>query len=168
MSNNVTRSKEKRSPGDEYQTGGPTDSAALGMLPGLVGYRVRLAQMAIFSSFDEALAHLDLSPGLFGLLVIVEANPGLKQNQLAVAARLDRSTLVPALDRLESRGLLERQAAPCDKRSNAVFLTPKGTRHLARAKIAVEVHEQDIGSALNPSERAQLLTLLDALAPRHR
>jgi hypothetical protein len=72
----------------------------LGMLPDLVGYHVRLAQMAIFADFEKTLGELELSPGLFGLLVIIEANAGLKQTQLADAARLDRSTLVPALDKL--------------------------------------------------------------------
>ncbi len=138
------------------------------MLPDLLGYHVRLAQIAIFADFDQALAELNLSPGLFALLVIVEANEGLRQTQLAKAAHLDRSTLVPALDKLEDRGLVERRDAPTDRRSNGLWLTPAGATVLARAKTAVRAHEAAIAAALTPTERNTLLALLDRLAPQRR
>ena len=50
------------------------------MLLGLVGYQLRLAQRAIFADCADAVAGLALSPGPVGILVIVEANPGLKQS----------------------------------------------------------------------------------------
>ena len=65
------------------------------MLPELLGYHLRLAQRAIFDDFAQSMAELEVSPGLFGMLVIIEANPGLKQTELADAAQLDRSSLVP-------------------------------------------------------------------------
>lgn len=141
---------------------------ALGMLPELVGYHIRLAQMAIFADFDAALGELALSPGLFGLLVIVEANPGLKQTQLADAARLDRSTLVPALDKLEDRGLVERRAAPGDRRSNGLFLTEAGTELLATAKRAVRRHESRLARAFDGGERDKLIASLSRIFPERR
>lgn len=134
---------------------------ALGMLPGLVGYRVRLAQMAIFADFERMLADLALTPGVFGLLVIVEANPGLRQQQLADAAQIDRSTLVPALDRLEARALVERRVDPTDRRSNGLFLTADGRALLRRAKRTVEAHETRLASGLSADERDTLVQLLD-------
>ncbi|MEO8039822.1 MAG: MarR family transcriptional regulator [Betaproteobacteria bacterium] len=138
------------------------------MLPGLVGYHVRLAQMAIFADFEHTLGELELSPGLFGLLVIVEANPALKQTQLAAAARLDRSTLVPALDKLEHRGLVERRAAPADRRSNGLFLTPAGATLLVAAKRAVRRHESRLVRGLGVGERAKLIALLSQIFPEYR
>lgn len=137
------------------------DGPALGVLPGLVGYRVRLAQMAIFADFERMLADLALTPGVFGLLVIVEANPGLRQQQLADAAQIDRSTLVPALDRLEARALVERRADPTDRRSNGLFLTANGRALLKRAKRVVEAHEAKLASGLTRGERDTLVRLLD-------
>lgn len=141
----------------------PVDAAgaALGVLPDLVGYRVRLAQMAIFADFETALADLALTPGVFGLLVIVEANPGLRQQALADAAQIDRSTLVPALDRLEARGLVERRPDPDDRRSNGLFLTAAGATTLAQAKRAVRAHETRLASGLSGTERDTLVRLLD-------
>lgn len=138
------------------------------MLPELVGYHIRLAQMAIFADFDAALAELALSPGLFGLLVIVEANPGLKQTQLADAARLDRSTLVPALDKLEDRGLVERRAAPGDRRSNGLFLTEAGTELLTTAKRAVRRHETRLAREFGSGERDKLIASLSRIFPERR
>ena len=144
------------------------ERVTLGMLPELVGYHVRLAQMAVFADFEEALRAQDLSPGLFALLVIAEANPGLKQTQLADAAKLDRSTLVPALDRLEARGLLERRASSHDRRSNGLFLTDAGKALLTAAKRAVRRHEARLARALAPGEREQLIALLAKILPDRR
>lgn len=138
------------------------------MLPDLIGYHVRLAQIAIFADFDDALSRWRLSPGLFALLVIIEANPGLRQTQLARAARLDRSTLVPALDKLEARGLVQRRATPEDRRSNALWLTDEAHGLLSAAKSAVDAHERHIARDLTREERSQLLDLLDRLAPQRR
>jgi DNA-binding MarR family transcriptional regulator len=171
MSNNVTTT-EKGRPRSRAVARSPVPppdgEIDLGMLPELIGYHVRLAQMAVFADFERSLGTLDLSPGLFGLLVIIEANPGLRQIQLAAAARLDRSTLVPALDKFEARGLVERRAAPEDRRSNGLFLTRPGAGLLERAKTIVRDHEQRIARALSAEERALLVRCLDRLAPEVR
>lgn len=167
MSNKVTKSKLRPEP----ETPAPAaDSTAvdLGMLPELLGYHVRLAQIAIFADFNRCLEHLELSPGLFALLVIIEANPGLKQTRLAEAAHLDRSTLVPALNKLEARGLVERRTAPGDRRSNGLFLTQAGGSLVRRASVAVKRHESGIASSLDEGERALLLEMLDRLVPQER
>ncbi|MCW5626937.1 MAG: MarR family transcriptional regulator, partial [Burkholderiales bacterium] len=138
------------------------------ILPELAGYHVHLAQMAIFADFQRSLADLALSPGLFGLLVLIEANPGLKQTALAAAAHIDRSTLVPALDKLEARQLVERRAAPHDRRSNGLFLTATGTALLTRAKRAVRRHEARLAAGLAEGERAMLIHLLGKILPDAR
>lgn len=171
MSNNVTTTAKVRSrvrPATRSTVAPAGRAVDLGMLPDLIGYHVRLAQMAVFADFERSLGALDLSPGLFGLLVIIEANPGLRQIQLADAARLDRSTLVPALDKLEDRALVERRAAPDDRRSNGLFLTRPGTTLLQRAKRIVRDHEQRIAGNLSVDERETLVRCLDRLAPEVR
>jgi hypothetical protein len=71
------------------------DAIDFGLLPGLLGYQVRQAQIAIFRDFTSSLAEDGMTPTLFGSLVLIEANPGLKQADLARALQLDRSTVVP-------------------------------------------------------------------------
>ena len=97
----------------------PPDGISLGVLPELVGFQLRMAQIAMFKDFSESIGDLEMTPGLFGVLVIIEANPDLKQSDLARATHNDRSTVVSVIDNLERRSLVERRAAPNDRRSNA-------------------------------------------------
>jgi DNA-binding MarR family transcriptional regulator len=140
----------------------------LGVLPSLLGYQLRLAQRAIFSDFADSLGELDVSPGLFGMLVVIEANPGLKQSQLARAAHLDRSSLVPALDKLEARGLVTRRASEHDRRVNGLWLTEQGSGLLKKLKQRVARHEQRLARGLSRSEREQLVALLARIFPEKR
>lgn len=134
----------------------------LGMLPGLLGYELRLAQRAVFAAFGEVVSR-DISPGLFGILVIVEANPGLKQTELSRAIGLDRSSIVPVINKLEARKLVARVESQADRRSYALFLTRRGAALLARARKRVIQHEMRVAQTLSARERAQLMRLLKKL-----
>jgi DNA-binding MarR family transcriptional regulator len=130
-----------------------------GALPGLLGYQLRLAQLAVFRDFDAAAGGLGVSPGRFGMLVLIEANPGVTQSRLARAVGLDRSTMVAVLDQLEERGLLERRQGE-DRRTNGLWLTKEGRALLGRMKRRVLAHEKRIAERLSPEERRTLLELL--------
>lgn len=132
-----------------------------GALPGLLGYRLRLAQQAVFRDF-AASVH-GLSPGRVGLLVYIDANPGVTQSRLAEAVDRDRSTMVGVLDALEARGLLERRRGT-DRRTNGLRLTRAGRTLLARALRAIERHERRIAARLSAAERRRLLALLAKIA----
>ena len=139
----------------------PKQILAPGALPGLLGYRLRLAQQAVFRDF-AASVH-GLSPGRVGLLILIDANPGVTQSRLAEAARRDRSTMVGVLDQLETRGLIERRRG-ADRRTNGLWLTRAGRALLGRALRAIAVHERRIAARLSAVERRQLLALLGKIA----
>ena len=133
-----------------------------GLLPGLLGYALRRAQAAAFDDFARAVP--ELTPGQFGVLVLVEQNAGLNQSELGEALGVDRSTVVATLDRLEGRGLLARAPAPADRRAHALELTAKGRTLLADAACRVRAHEENLARSLSAEERAQLMVLLARLA----
>ncbi|MCL4799207.1 MAG: MarR family transcriptional regulator [Burkholderiales bacterium] len=133
-----------------------------GLLPTLLGYQLRLAQLAVFRDFAAASREFGVSPGRFGMLVLVEANPGVTQTRLAEAVGLDRSTLVAVLDQLEERGLLERRQGE-DRRTNGLWLTRRGKTMLGRMKDRVLAHEVHIAARLSDAERRTLLALLRRL-----
>ena len=139
---------------------------ALGVLPGLIGYQLRLAQRAIFADFADTVGESGISPGLFGILVVIGENPGLTQQALANAAHLDRSTVVTVIDKLEARGLVKRHAA--DRRSNGLFLADEGTALLRKLKRKVATHERRVVRELSPRERVQLVSLLQRILPERR
>ena len=132
-----------------------------GPLPELIGYRLRLAQQSVFRDFAASVP--GLSPGRIGMLLLIEANPGVTQSRLAHAVDRDRSTMVGALDQLEEKGLIERRKGE-DRRTNALWLTRSGRSLLARAKRAIAIHERRIASRLSLAERDKLLELLARIA----
>jgi DNA-binding MarR family transcriptional regulator len=149
----------KRSASDHRQN---PSRLAQGELSGLIGYRLRRAQQELFRDFAASIP--DLSPGRAGLLLLIEANPGVTQSRLAQAMALDRSTMVGVLDALEARGWLERRKGS-DRRTNGLWLTRAGRTLLARVKRRIAAHEARITARLSSSERARLLVLLAKLCP---
>ena len=139
----------------------PKQKLGAGALHGLLGYRLRLAQQAVFRDF-AASVH-GLSPGRVGLLVFIDANPGVAQSRLAEAVERDRSTMVGVLDQLEARGLIERRRG-ADRRTNGLWLTRTGRALLARALRAIARHERRIAARLSVAERRQLIALLGKIS----
>lgn len=137
------------------------------LLPELIGYGLRRAQLAVFQHFarsmSDAMGGDRVSPGEFGVLVLVDANPGINQTALAEAVGADRSTMVPILDRLEKRGLIERRPVPGDRRAHALALGEVGRRRMEEFRATVREHETRIADGMSASERATLLDLLRRL-----
>ncbi len=60
-------------------------------LADLVSHQIRLIQIAAYKSFETQAKGFGSAPRYFGLLRIIESNPGLNQSRLAEAVCLDRS-----------------------------------------------------------------------------
>lgn len=138
----------------------PSAALAAGLLPGLIGYRLRLAQQTVFRDFAKTVP--DLSPGRVGMLMLIEANPGVTQSRLASAVGLDRSTMVGVIDALEARGLIERRRGK-DRRTNGLWLTRAGRGVVGGLKRRIAAHEQRVAARLSAAERTRLLSLLEKL-----
>jgi DNA-binding MarR family transcriptional regulator len=133
---------------------------ALGTLSSLLGYHLRRAQVAVFQDFGTAVDGAEITPGQFGVLVVIATNAGLSQTQLGTALGIDRSTVVAVIDRLEARGWVVREVSPHDRRSHALRLSAEGTAALARLTERVRAHEQSIARRLTAAEKSTLIELL--------
>lgn len=143
----------------------PAGQVDLGLLGNLLGYRLRRAQLAAFQDFIIAMKDYDLRPAQFSVLAIIAANPGLKQSRVSEALGINRANFVALLDELEQRKLARRAAAPGDRRSNALYLTPKGESFLKDAyQHLLQTHEKRIETALGNTDKRNLQDLLDRLA----
>jgi DNA-binding MarR family transcriptional regulator len=132
----------------------------MGVLPRLLGYHLRCAQVAMFRQFNQRLGSYEISPPQLGALVLIEANPGISQSAVAGALRFDRSTLVQIIDRLEGRGLVMREASAHDRRSHALKLTEAGAETLAGLKIQALDQDAELADDLSEEERQALIGLL--------
>jgi DNA-binding MarR family transcriptional regulator len=142
------------------------DGVRRGMLPSLIGYHLRRAQIAVFQHFAATMGSVEITPGQFGVLTVIDNNPGLSQTQLGTALGIDRSTVVAVIDRLESRGLVIRAVSPSDRRSHALRLSDEGTRLLRELEELVRSHERHIARALSAEDKQLLIELLDRIARR--
>jgi DNA-binding MarR family transcriptional regulator len=135
-----------------------------GMLTSLLGYHLRRAQIVVFQNFKETMGAVAITPRQFGVLTVIDKNPGLSQTQLGNVLGIDRSTVVAVIDKLESRGLVARMTAPGDRRSHALRLSEAGMRLLRRLEELVRVHERHIARHLSAADQARLIELLDRIA----
>ncbi|WP_123401832.1 MarR family winged helix-turn-helix transcriptional regulator [Inmirania thermothiophila] len=134
------------------------------LLPELLGYHLRRAQVAVFNDFMRSMAEFQITPGQFGILVLIGANEGLSQSALARAVGVERSTMVSVMDNLERRGLVARRPSPADRRSYALELTARGRALLAELKPRVREHEARIARRLGGRDPAELIELLRRIA----
>jgi DNA-binding MarR family transcriptional regulator len=125
-----------------------------------------LAQLGTHAhrQFAERLARLDLHPRHFGMLSHLAASEGQSQQALSNALGIHRSAVVALVDDLEHRGLAERRRDPVDRRAYTLYLTPEGRELLAELQRVAEEDEAELLTALNPSERSQLISLLQRVA----
>jgi DNA-binding MarR family transcriptional regulator len=151
---------ETAAPGDTRETP-ETEEFDRGLLEDLLGYHLRRAEVFAFQSFGATgPGHEGVSPGQLGVLLMVQANPGINQTGAGRALGIDRSTLVSIIDALEDRALIERTPSPTDRRSHALLVTAKGDAFLKRIRPRLDAHEDELVRNLSAVERATLIDLL--------
>ena len=116
-------------------------SIDLGGLNKHLGYFIRRAQVWVFQDFIRTHKRLDISPAQYSVLLVIDANPGLSQTELARTLGIQRARLVRVLHRLDKRGLTRRLQSSVDGRTHALRLTSKGQETLRRAEALAEQHE---------------------------
>lgn len=131
-----------------------------------LGYFLRRAQVWVFQDFIKTLSAVDLRPAQYSVLVVIGANPGLSQAELADRLAIERARLVHMLDHLQKRGLTERLPSPTDRRTHALQLTREGQKVLKRAKALATKHEERLAQKLGPGAREDMLRLLNSMASR--
>lgn len=132
-------------------------------LPTYVGYQVRRAQARIFGEFAARLGDLDLTPGLFGVLTLIRANPGITQVALAAAFGVDKSTLSPVIVRLEKRGLVRREVLKSDRRYHGLYFESAAETAFLAARDTFRALEADVAARLSKAEQRELTRLLAKL-----
>lgn len=108
-----------------------------------------------------------LHPSQFNVLNLLRDQPaGLTQTELSRALIMHRSNLTGLVDQLEARGLVKRRAAPDDRRSWRVVLTPDGAK-LVSAILPAYHEKAEAACDQIPLTRARALAA-DLARIRHR
>lgn len=122
------------------------------------------AQRLFERAGDEALARVGLTRSQVVLLDVLRQAPGLSGSELARRANLSVPGVAASLVQLERRGWVRRRPHPAHLRLLEVFVTPEGSRRLARAQKALRTVEAKGMKRMSPSQRAALKAALGRLS----
>ena len=136
------------------------DGLSPGILQDVLPYHSYQMHKGLSKYADIDLQEVALERSGFRPLLLIYANPGVAQGKLAKALNLERSTIVPAITRLEQAELVERRPHPDDKRSKALYLTARGLRIAARIEELLQEREKKIFAGFSAKEKATLLELM--------
>jgi DNA-binding MarR family transcriptional regulator len=109
--------------------------------------------------FIATVAELELSPPQAHALKVLRPGHPIAMRELADALHCDPSNITGIVDRLEARGLVQRRAAPGDRRIKTLLLTGGGVA--LRARMLERLSEPPPAiAALTADEQRQLRDLL--------
>ena len=129
----------------------------------ILGFRIRLAYVAVYRHFMATFSELDLTQKQVAALWLVSDNPGIAQTDLAQRLYMDRATTMGIVNRLQGRHLLRRGPSPGDLRRKTLYLTAEGDALLVRAKQAILAHERWLRGRFSKSEIKTMMALLDRI-----
>jgi MarR family transcriptional regulator for hemolysin len=132
--------------------------------PEPIGLFVTKSARILSRAFDEALAAEGGT--LPSWLVLASLAGGLHRSQRSIAADLgiDGATVTHHLNRMEADGLVSRQRAPHDKRTQQVELTPAGLEQFGALLKTVIGFDAQLREGFTEAELATLRQLLGRLA----
>ncbi len=119
--------------------------------------------MARKGHLHDTAAAFELSPPQMWALTHLEPGTPLPMSALAELLHCDNSNVTGIVDRLESRGLVERRPAEHDRRVKHLVVTEEGAA--LRADLAARMHAPPPGfERLGAEEQKRLVALLRKVA----
>lgn len=133
---------------------------------GMAGHLIRRLNQISVSVFQDRLKAegYELTQVQYGAMAALARYPGIDQATLAGLIAYDRATIGSVLERLVTRGWIDRRVSPRDRRARELFLTEAGAGLLEAVTPFVRDLQQRIVGGLDPAEQAEFLRLAAKLA----
>ncbi|MGH7911254.1 MAG: MarR family winged helix-turn-helix transcriptional regulator [Candidatus Dormibacteraceae bacterium] len=119
---------------------------------------------ALVAAELPALERAGLSMWAYIVLSRLNGGPAATQAGLAAEIGADKTRLIPVLDDLQARGLIERFPDPTDRRRRTLRATGAGVELQARAQALIRRHESEVLAHLDAGDRAAFLRALATLS----
>lgn len=114
------------------------------------------AYQAFTGYSDTHVRQLGLTPPQFDVIATLGNTAGMTMNVLAEKTLVTKGTLTGIVDRLEQKGLVQRQVPPENRRCFKIVLTPAGEEVFAQIFPAHIAHLKQRFNQLTPAELQQL------------
>ena len=131
------------------------------------GHGIRRLQQVAVAVFSQATEAWGVTPLQFAVLQKLVHLPGIDQRTLSMEVGFDKSTIGGVIDRLEARGLLQRQHTAKDRRVRLLSLTPEGQALLTDAGPSVLQAQQQMLDPLSETERELFTQLMRKVIAHH-
>ena len=131
--------------------------------PDLAAMVVRLSRRLIAMEEPILAAH-DVTMWAYIVLSALRDGPTRTQAALAAAINADKTRLIPVLDELQRRGLIERVPDPADRRVRLLSLTPAGRKTQKAVRADIRAAEEAVLADAAEQDRPGFLAALEALS----
>jgi DNA-binding MarR family transcriptional regulator len=132
-------------------------------LDALPGHHIRRLQQIAVAIFLQETEASGITPVQYAALQAVTNQPGIDQRTLARSIGFDTSTIAGVVDRLEARGLMQRNTSPVDRRMRLLTVTATGAELLAEVQPGMLRAQQRMLAPLPEGEREAFMRMLRAL-----
>lgn len=112
---------------------------------------------------QETLAPWDINPSQFRALRMLNHHGAIRLSDLSGRLHIAPRSATEVVDALESRGLVERQPDPSDRRATLAGLTARGTDVLGAIRAARGTEAERVFDRLTPADRDHLARILRQL-----
>ncbi|HEY5265966.1 MAG TPA: MarR family transcriptional regulator [Acidimicrobiales bacterium] len=123
---------------------------------GRLGYLMRQAQQALWVALESALRPLGITASQFGVLRLVEVEPGATGAELAYTSMFSPQATQEILVVLDAAGLIDRKSDNRDRRVRRTYLTKKGARILGEAHALAILLEERMVSGMSKRQSQDL------------
>ena len=120
-------------------------------LEDLIGYRIRRLSASLMGLLAAELQTLDLRPSDASILILIGANPRVRQSEIGRVLGIQRANMAPLISSLERRGFIRKEWV--DGRSYGLLLTLHGDRTALAVRQAMQRNDGLILEALASEER---------------
>ena len=171
------KQRSRKAPTMSAPAAPPPDPASLPIVRSAIGgpplvraasALARRFQLICATMIAEALAGEDVVQLEYGTLLCLEIEPGIDQRRLAEAMGIDPTNVSLIVERLHSKGLIERRVNGEDRRARELYLTSKGKALWRRLRPRTSAANERVLAPLTAAQREVFIDLLIRLIEGNR
>src|SRR5580698_11499710 len=133
-----------------------------------LAYLLASAHRQMKIGIARSIADEEVNEEHWRILQVIADEQGHAMGELAETVLLNHPALTKNIDKLVSRGLVQRAQDENDSRKVLVYISDRGLELVARLRRSVDAHHDAIEEALGPRNSKQLKRLLERLIEESR
>lgn len=127
-----------------------------------LAYLLASASRQMRQGLAASISDEDVTEEHWRILQVLSDEQGRSMGELAELALLNHPALTKNIDKLVSRGFVQRATDAHDNRKVLVYISDLGLEVVGRLKKSVDAHHDSIEEALGPRKTQQLKKLLES------